>query len=246
MKGMLKSMPFYFWVNSMSVAQLQNRSLILFDLDGTLVDSAADLYRAMNLSLEKLEFPLVTEEQVRAWVGKGAAKLCETVLEHIFGQVNTEQQKQLLDTFVDIYAQELCVNTQVYTGILPFLDYCQSHNMVMACVTNKPEHLAKGILQILKLDHYFKLVIGGDTLPERKPHPLPLLHCMQLCQVSAAETLMIGDSSNDVEAARRAGIDCIVVSYGYNHGENIHDCQPQQVVDSLEELVEEDLVRRKA
>ena len=83
MKGMLESMPFYFWVNSMSVAQLQNRSLILFDLDGTLVDSAADLYRAMNLSLEKLEFPLVTEEQVRAWVGKGAAKLCETVLEHI-------------------------------------------------------------------------------------------------------------------------------------------------------------------
>ena len=122
MKGMLESMPFYFWVNSMSVAQLQSRHLILFDLDGTLVDSAADLYRAMNLSLEKLQFPLVTEEQVRAWVGKGAAKLCETVLEHIFGQVNTEQQKQLLDTFVDIYAQELCVNTQVYTGILPFLD----------------------------------------------------------------------------------------------------------------------------
>ena len=86
-------MPFYFWVNSMSVAQLQSRHLILFDLDGTLVDSAADLYRAMNLSLEKLQFPLVTEEQVRAWVGKGAAKLCETVLEHIFGQVNTEQQK---------------------------------------------------------------------------------------------------------------------------------------------------------
>ena len=118
--------------------------------------------------------------------------------------------------------------------------------MVMACVTNKPEHLARGILDILSLSPYFNMVIGGDTLPERKPHPLPLLHCMQLCQVSAAETLMIGDSSNDVEAARRAGIDCIVVSYGYNHGENIHDCQPQQVVDSLEELVEEDLVRRKA
>ena len=83
----------------MSVAQLQQRSLILFDLDGTLVDSAADLYRAMNLSLDKLALPLVTEVQIRAWVGKGAAKPCETVLEHLFGQIDAQQQKQLLDTF---------------------------------------------------------------------------------------------------------------------------------------------------
>lgn len=221
----------------MSVAQLQSRNLVLFDLDGTLVDSAADLYRAMNLSLEKLGFATVTEAQVRVWVGKGAAKLCEAVLEHLFGQVDAQQQEQLLSTFVDIYAQELCVNTRVYEGVLPFLDYCQTHNITMACVTNKPEHLAKGILDILQLSPYFKIVIGGDSLSERKPHPLPLLHCVELEGTSTAETLMIGDSSNDVEAARRAGIDCIVVSYGYNHGESIYDCQPQQVVDHLAELV---------
>ncbi|MGA6137660.1 phosphoglycolate phosphatase [Acinetobacter dispersus] len=221
----------------MSVAQLQSRNLVLFDLDGTLVDSAADLYRAMNLSLEKLGFATVTETQVRVWVGKGAAKLCEAVLEHLFGQVDAQQQEQLLSTFVDVYAQELCVNTRVYEGVLPFLDYCQTHNITMACVTNKPEHLAKGILDILQLSPYFKIVIGGDSLSERKPHPLPLLHCVELEGTSTAETLMIGDSSNDVEAARRAGIDCIVVSYGYNHGESIYDCQPQQVVDHLAELV---------
>ncbi|MCH7384921.1 phosphoglycolate phosphatase [Acinetobacter dispersus] len=221
----------------MSVAQLQSRNLVLFDLDGTLVDSAADLYRAMNLSLEKLGFATVTEAQVRVWVGKGAAKLCEAVLEHLFEQVDAQQQEQLLSTFVDVYAQELCVNTRVYEGVLPFLDYCQTHNITMACVTNKPEHLAKGILDILQLSPYFKIVIGGDSLSERKPHPLPLLHCVELEGTSTAETLMIGDSSNDVEAARRAGIDCIVVSYGYNHGESIYDCQPQQVVDHLAELV---------
>jgi len=221
----------------MSVAQLQSSNLVLFDLDGTLVDSAADLYRAMNLSLEKLGFATVTEAQVRVWVGKGAAKLCEAVLEHLFGQVDAQQQEQLLSTFVDVYAQELCVNTRVYEGVLPFLDYCQTHNITMACVTNKPEHLAKGILGILQLSPYFKIVIGGDSLSERKPHPLPLLHCVELEGTSTAETLMIGDSSNDVEAARRAGIDCIVVSYGYNHGESIYDCQPQQVVDHLAELV---------
>ncbi len=230
----------------MSVAHLQNRNLILFDLDGTLVDSAADLYRAMNLSLEKLALPLVTEVQIRAWVGKGAAKLCETVLEHLFGQVNAQQQEQLINTFVEVYAQELCVNTQVYEGVLSFLDYCQTHDITMACVTNKPEHLAQGILDILQLSPYFNMVIGGDSLAERKPHPLPLLHCVQQQNTTVSQTLMIGDSSNDVEAARRAGIDCIVVSYGYNHGESIYDCQPQQVVDSLEELIEDDLVRRQA
>ena len=210
------------------------------------MDSAADLYRAMNLSLEKLALPLVTEVQIRAWVGKGAAKLCETVLEHLFGQVNAQQQEQLINTFVEVYAQELCVNTQVYEGVLSFLDYCQTHDITMACVTNKPEHLAQGILDILQLSPYFNMVIGGDSLAERKPHPLPLLHCVQQQNTTVSQTLMIGDSSNDVEAARRAGIDCIVVSYGYNHGESIYDCQPQQVVDNLEELIEDDLVRRQA
>ena len=220
----------------MSVA-LHNRRLVLFDLDGTLVDSAADLYRAMNLSLEQLKLPLVTEEQVRIWVGKGAAKLCEMVLQHLFGHVDPQQQQQLLATFLKVYAQELCVNTTIYSGVMEFLTYCQTHQIMMACVTNKPEHLAKGVLDTLGLSDYFQMLIGGDSLAERKPHPLPLLHCMKVYKVSAAETLMIGDSSNDVEAARQAGIDCVAVSYGYNHGVNIVDSQPQYVVDSLAELI---------
>ena len=91
----------------MSVAQLSKRDLILFDLDGTLVDSAADLYRSMNLSLEALSWPLVTEVQIREWVGKGASKLCESVLLHIFGKLDPEQHKVLLQKFIDIYSVEL-------------------------------------------------------------------------------------------------------------------------------------------
>ncbi|QNX87337.1 phosphoglycolate phosphatase [Acinetobacter seifertii] len=221
----------------MSVAQLSKRDLILFDLDGTLVDSAADLYRSMNLSLQSLGWPLVTEVQIREWVGKGASKLCESVLLHLFGELDAEQHKVLLHTFVETYSAELCVNTQIYSGVPEFLKHCQTLNIKMACVTNKPVKLAQGLLEALELSSYFQVVLGGDSLPERKPHPLPLLHCMQSLNTSASQSLMIGDSSNDVEAARRAGIDCIVVSYGYNHGESIYDCQPQQVVDSLAELI---------
>ncbi len=221
----------------MSIAQLQQRDLILFDLDGTLLDSAADLFRALNISLNTLQLPLVTEAQVRVWVGKGAAKLCESVLLHITGEVDPVQHQQLLQTFMQVYAAELCVDTQLYPGVAEFLTYCQTQHLKMACVTNKPYSLAQGLLQKLQLEHYFQLVLGGDSLPQKKPHPLPLLHSVEILHSQIAKTLMIGDSSNDVEAARQAGIDCIVVSYGYNHGEDIYDCQPQQVIDDLRELI---------
>lgn len=221
----------------MSIAQLLQREVILFDLDGTLVDSASDLYRAMNMSLNVLQLPLVTEVQVRTWVGKGTSLFCESVLKHLTGQVDQAQHQQLLNTFLEIYNAEPCVDTQPFDGIVEFLDWGKSNGKTLVCVTNKPEAPARGILKTLGIDHYFTDTIGGDRFTERKPHPRQLLYCVEHYGVSKEQVLMIGDSSNDVEAARRAGIDCIVVSYGYNHGENIADCQPQQIVDDLRELL---------
>ena len=221
----------------MSVAQLASRELILFDLDGTLVDSAFDLYRAMNMSLNALQLPTVTEAQVRIWVGKGTALFCQSTLQHLTGKVDPAQQQQLLDTFLKIYNADPCVETQPFDGILEFLEWGLAQKKTMICVTNKPEAPARAIVDHLGMTHYFADVIGGDRFEERKPHPRQLLHCVEQYAQSKDQVLMIGDSSNDVEAARRAGIDCVVVSYGYNHGENILDCQPQQVVDNLCELI---------
>lgn len=220
---------------------LQQRQLVLFDLDGTLVDSAADIFRAMNLTLDQLAWPLVTEAQVRHWVGKGASHLCQSVVDELFANApksaSPAQHQQLYHLFVQVYAAHVCVDTTIYDGVLDYLNACQQLQLHMACVTNKPQQMAEALLDALDLTAYFDLVLGGDALPQRKPDPLPLLHAMQHFGVDAAQTLMIGDSQNDVIAARRAGIDCIVVSYGYNHGEDLQDCQPQKIVDSLSELL---------
>lgn len=221
----------------MNIANVAQREVLLFDLDGTLVDSATDLHRAMNMSLNALQLPTVTEAQVRIWVGKGTALFCQSTLQHLTGKVDPAQQQQLLDTFLKIYNADPCVETQPFDGILEFLEWGLAQKKTMICVTNKPEAPARAIVDHLGMTHYFADVIGGDRFEERKPHPRQLLHCVEQYAQSKDQFLMIGDSSNDVEAARRAGIDCVVVSYGYNHGENILDCQPQQVVDNLCELI---------
>jgi phosphoglycolate phosphatase len=225
-------------IKNMTVAQLTTRNLILFDLDGTLVDSATDLFRAMNISLNTLQLPMVTEQQIRQWVGKGASKLCEDVLLNLLGEVEPSQHQQLYAEFLEVYAAGICVDSKPFPGVIDFLDYAVRQNITLACVTNKPQKLAEALLYELRLDQYFKLVVGGDSLEHKKPHPLPLLHCMDVLKSNTKQTLLIGDSSNDIEAARRAGVDCIVVSYGYNHGEDIHDSAPQQVVDDLRELID--------
>jgi len=210
----------------------------MFDLDGTLVDSVPDLAAAIDRTLVLLGQPPAGIEQVRDWVGNGARVLVRRALagglahEHI-DEVETEEA---LARFLDIYAD--CHNlTVLYPSVHELLEALSTAAVELAVVTNKPERFVAPLLEQVGLGGYFRWIIGGDTLPQQKPDPAALLQVMRLAGVEAAQSLFIGDSRNDVLAARAAAVPCIAVSYGYNHGRPIAEERPSLVVDSLAELL---------
>ena len=207
---------------------------VFFDLVGTLVDSAGDIHAALVAALQDLGLPLVSEWQVRNWVGRGAGRLVHCAIESL--GLPADLHAPLLNQFMLRYQSSVCVDSEVCDGVLRCLSYCQSQQLHMACITNKPLLPAKQLLSQLNLLGYFGLVLGGDSLDHRKPHPAPLLHALSYYDVLPDQALMIGDSRNDVEAAHAAGMACIALSYGYNHGEPLQACAPDLLLDSLHEL----------
>lgn len=215
---------------------------ILMDLDGTLIDSAADISLSLNRGLDDLGLSRVSELQVRDWVGRGAGRLVEVVLQHVVphhadNPHRHEVETRLLERFMARYQDSVCEASTVYPGVRDFIDAAQAAGIRLACVTNKPYRPAVALLQALDLLDDFELLIGGDTLAHKKPHPEPLLHCLRHFEVTASQALMVGDSRNDVDAAKAAGIRVVAVPYGYNHGEPIEACAPDRLVASLAELI---------
>lgn len=212
--------------------------LVMFDLDGTLIDSVPDLAEAVDRMLVELGRAPAGVERVRDWVGNGARVLVRRALagglDHAaVGEAETEEA---LARFLDIYAD--CHHlTALYPGVHELLEALSTAAVELAVVTNKPERFVAPLLEQVGLGGYFRWIIGGDTLPQQKPDPAALLQVMHLAGVEAAQSLFIGDSRNDVLAARAAGVPCIAVSYGYNHGRPIAEEKPGLVVDSLAELL---------
>ncbi|MBF7691367.1 MULTISPECIES: phosphoglycolate phosphatase [Acinetobacter] len=219
----------------MTIAKLDERQCILFDLDGTLVDTVKDITGAMNQALTHFNLPLVQESQIRVWVGEGSEKLCRTVLASM--ECTFISPEVLCAYYLKYYEKDFCIYSGIFSGVIEFLEVCRARHLKMACVTNKPKLLAIKILTQLNLIQYFPLVIGGDSLSEKKPSPMPLLYAIENFAIQSKHVLMIGDSKNDIKAARAAQIDCIIMSYGYNHGESIYDSHPQEVIDNLTQLL---------
>lgn len=212
--------------------------LMMFDLDGTLIDSVPDLAAAVDRLLLELGREPAGVERVRDWVGNGARVLVRRALAGGFehGSVDEAEAEAALARFLDIYAD--CHGlTVLYPGVHELLEALSTQAVELAVVTNKPERFVAPLLEQVGLGGYFRWIIGGDTLPQQKPDPAALLQVMRLAGVTAAQALFVGDSRNDVLAARAAGVPCVAVSYGYNHGRSIAEEAPSLVVDSLAELL---------
>jgi len=212
--------------------------LILVDLDGTMIDTVPDLAAAIDAMMADLGLPKRGEEQVRPWVGNGIQRLVKRAL---LGQLDGEPEARLfekaLPLFKKHYAHFNGQRSVLYPGVREGLTWLKSQAFTLACITNKAEQFTLPLLQSLGLYNDFRLIISGDTLPKQKPDPLPLLHATNFFQVQPQQALMIGDSLNDVKAARAAKFNQVIcVSYGYNHGEDIRQAHPDAVIDSFLEL----------
>ena len=218
-----------------------NKEVILFDLDGTLIDSAPDLALAINHMLTTIGRPTFSEDIIRSWVGNGAEILVKRGLSgasDIDENLDNSLFEKALPVFLGFYKENLCIETKLYPHVRTSLKAMKDKGHRLVIVTNKPFHLVAPILTGLELDGLFEIVLGGDSLPKRKPDPLPLLHVSKTLGVSVEQCLMVGDSKNDILAAKAAKMESIGLTYGYNYGEDIGLHQPEAVFDNFSNIIE--------
>lgn len=213
--------------------QLRDR-LLIFDLDGTLVDSASDIAEALNLTLADFGLRQVDEAVVRGWIGEGVRTLTETALRD---QHSTLELDAVMPTMMHHYAECLLHRPRVYPGVAEALAALQAQGNTLAVCTNKPSAFVAPLLEHLGLDGLFAALVGGDTLPERKPSAVPLLHLAAQFQRGPGDCVMIGDSATDAAAARNAGMPLVMVRYGYLRGFDPDTAGAVAVVGDLRELL---------
>ena len=221
----------------------------IVDLDGTMVDTVGDFVAALNLMLADLSLQGFTARPLDAatvgrMVGKGSEHLVRSVLNHLHAQENKAPSAinsvanygQAYAGYQRHYERISGQHSQVYPGVPEGLRGLQRAGLKLACVTNKPAAFARPLLKLKGLEGFFSEVFGGDSFERKKPDPLPLLKTCEALGTRPARTLMIGDSSNDAQAARAAGCPVVLVTYGYNHGEPVHAVDADGFIDSLAQL----------
>jgi phosphoglycolate phosphatase len=234
----------------MRIHKFQLQAAIV-DLDGTMVDTLGDFEIALNRSLADLDLPPITRALVERTVGKGSKHLIRSVLAHqlalpeVKGLTNVcdaRSVESLYEAGWQRYQHHyLAINGEfalVYPGVVEGLQQLREAGLQLACLTNKPLSFAKPLLQAKGLDSFFTPVFGGDSFERKKPDPLPLLKTCEVLGVSPKQALMVGDSSNDAQAARAAGCPVVLVRYGYNHGEPVDGVDADAHVDTLTHIAQ--------
>jgi phosphoglycolate phosphatase len=210
---------------------------VVIDLDGTLLDTAADLAAAANAVRVDAGLPELPSQRIVEFVGRGADVLIHrTLTDSPDGEVDAEQFAQSRAAFDVHYDRENGVWAKPFPGVLVGLRKIQSLGLPMVCVTNKPQRFAEPLLEQHGMAEFFSLTLGGDALARKKPDPLPLVHAAQSLSLSPSQCLMVGDSGNDAIAARAAAMPVLILPYGYNEGRPVQALDCDGIVDSIEEI----------
>ena len=218
---------------------------VIIDLDGTMVDTLGDFAEALNRMLGDLELPPIAAQHIERMVGKGSEHLLRSVLNHVLehmGKAPTAIEIEALyaHAWPSYQRHYLAINghyARVYPGVEAGLQALRHAGLRLACLTNKPTSFALPLLRAKGLEGYFEQVFGGDSFDKKKPDPLPLLKTCEALQTAPARTLMVGDSSNDAQAARAAGCPVVLLTYGYNHRLPAQAVDADGYEDSLELLL---------
>ena len=209
---------------------------VVIDLDGTLLNTAPDLAHAAELMMADLGLPCPSLETISTYIGNGVSRLVKRVLT---GEMEAEPDAALFEKAIASYNKHYSANVSRYSrpfpGVVEGLQAFKAMGLHVACITNKAKVFTHPLLKDTGLFDYFELILSGDTLPKRKPDPLPLLHACEVFKVKPAELLLIGDSLNDTQAARAAGSPVFCVPYGYNRGRPVAELDLDAVVPSLAE-----------
>lgn len=209
---------------------------VMIDLDGTLLDTIPDLAAAANNMLIEMGRTPLPQATIRNYVGKGIANLIErTLTNSMDGKPDAASFERAVPIYERCYKAANGKHTTMYPGVKEGLDLLRAQGYPMVCVTNKSERFTLPLLDYVELSGYFKCVVAGDTLPQKKPDPEPLLHACRQLKVAPREMLMIGDSLNDAQAARAAGCPVFCVNYGYNEGHDVRTLDVDAIVASLVE-----------
>ncbi|NOT14306.1 MAG: phosphoglycolate phosphatase [Methylotenera sp.] len=209
---------------------------IMFDLDGTLIDSAPEIAAAANQMLADLNLPTLPVLQIQSYIGEGAQMLIKRCITgDLDGEPEVSQLERAQALFFEYYAK-IVSNSQPFDGVLAGLQTVWRRGFKLACVTNKPEKFTLPLLAQSGLADFFDCVVSGDSLPQKKPNPMQLQHICKKLRVPEYEAMLVGDSNTDIEAAHAAGCFIITVPYGYNQGKAIDESRVDAVISDLTEL----------
>lgn len=211
---------------------------LLFDLDGTLVDSVPDLAASVNFALGTIDHPSREQAEIRQWVGNGVDRLLHrAITASSDGVADAQLHQRAVQGFEFWYRDHYADQSRLYEGVTELLAALQLRGFKMACVTNKPHPFTLPLLTKFAIDHYFQAVIGGDSTATRKPDPLPLLTALDQLDSTANESVMIGDSINDFLAGQRSGMATIMVSWGYSQGIDLDNLGADGLVQQIGQLL---------